>query len=518
MSPQRRLVRKIIYLVAMAVLLMVLAWLGQPATIGEGTEKGTGGGVLARLREEHNLSEAQLGEIDPTSETMKLATLGLRGVAVNILWEKSNKFKMKKDWANLAATLEQIIRLEPHFSKVWYYQGWNLSYNVSVEFDDYRERYRWVIKGIEFLKKGIRYNRNDPILYRDVGWFIAQKIGRADESKQFRQLFREDKDFHDPETVERDNWLVGKQWFRRAEEVVAMIDPDDPTKGLKKVSPVVFYSNAPMCQMNYSEYLWQDGTFGEKAQMGWRAADRDWQEFGNRPLPGLEPNTKVRLNDKETYEQQAAELVKTLEAMAPGLRDKIREERLASLTAAERKARELPPDKRTAADWELAGKAEEKLRVTHEQVARRVPGRARVQAQQIARQAVEAEKKALEIAQQRTIVNFEYWQRRAQVEQTRDAVEARELAYQAQQAKDKGDVDLARQKYEQAFAKWRQVFDNKAWPDLKTQAAFGEELVKTIYQYRRVLKLLGPREGEDLSKKIFPDILELHEKHVPDED
>ena len=85
-----------------AALLLPLSWLSQPAT----TE--SDGGILAQVREENHLSQADLGEIDPTSETIKLATLGMRGVAANILWEKANEYKREEDWTNLSATLEQI--------------------------------------------------------------------------------------------------------------------------------------------------------------------------------------------------------------------------------------------------------------------------------------------------------------------------------------------------------------------------------------------------------------------------
>ena len=47
---------------------------------------------------EYRLGQANLGEIDPASETIKLATLGLRGVAVNLLWEKANHYKKIEDW------------------------------------------------------------------------------------------------------------------------------------------------------------------------------------------------------------------------------------------------------------------------------------------------------------------------------------------------------------------------------------------------------------------------------------
>ena len=51
-----------------------------------------------------------------------------------------------------------------------------------------------------------------------MGWFISNKIGRADEKKHYRRLFKEDDDFNGSRPLDlRDNWLVGKEWFRDAE-------------------------------------------------------------------------------------------------------------------------------------------------------------------------------------------------------------------------------------------------------------------------------------------------------------
>src|SRR5262245_40006492 len=128
-------IRKIVYLCAIAALLFPLFMLGQPRTIKQP------GGVLARLRDQYDLSQAELGEIDPAGESMKLATLGMRGVAAAILWNKSIDYKRKKDWDKLSATLNQITKLQPNYTAVWENQAHNLSYNVSAEFDDYRYRY-----------------------------------------------------------------------------------------------------------------------------------------------------------------------------------------------------------------------------------------------------------------------------------------------------------------------------------------------------------------------------------------
>jgi hypothetical protein len=526
MTQQRSFVRKIVYLGVMAVLLLVLAWLGRPATIGVGNEKGSEGGWLARLRAEHGFSEADLGDIDPASETMRLATLGLRGVAVNLLWEKSNTYKMKKDWAHLAATLEQITHLEPHFTKVWTFQAWNLSYNVSAEFDDYRERYRWVIKGIEFLKRGILHNRTDALMYKDVGWFISQKIGRADEWAQFRKLFKADDDFHREDEFfsarppeDRDNWLVGKAWYRLAEIFVERVGEEHPERAIKKTTPVVFWAYWPMCQMNYCESLAKDGVFDEKARLAWEQATKDWLTFGARqlpsvPLPGRPEVMLVRMNDKAVLEKEALSAIAQLEQLKPGLREKIRKDRYAALTPAERKVYETPNDKRTTKDWEQISSIEYKLRVDHETVAFQITGDNHAKAVKLAKAALDAQMRVAEIESQRNIVNFAYWQRRADVEQTRDALDARRYLYDAQKASDDQDLGRAGELYAKAFEKWRVVLDNPKWPDLKDQEQFGGELVDFIRDYRKVLEKQIPPPPFP-KNFILQDILTRHEARTP---
>jgi hypothetical protein len=112
--------------------------------------------------------------------------------------------------------LEQMTKLQPNFYSVWDFQAHNLSYNISVEFDDYHDRYSWVMKGIEFLRQGITYNLREPRLLGRMGWFIGQKVGRADEKKQYRRLFKADDEFHERDRPgrtlpERDNWLVARE-------------------------------------------------------------------------------------------------------------------------------------------------------------------------------------------------------------------------------------------------------------------------------------------------------------------
>ena len=94
MTQNASFIRKIIYGCGIIVLLFPLFLLGQPATTSPDGSRdgssGSAGGKLAQLRSEYGLSQAELGQIDPASETMKMATLGLRAFAANILWTKAN--------------------------------------------------------------------------------------------------------------------------------------------------------------------------------------------------------------------------------------------------------------------------------------------------------------------------------------------------------------------------------------------------------------------------------------------
>ena len=107
-------------LVAIVVLLVPLSVLSQPA------DSTRAGGLLARQRAKHGLSQANLGEVDPASETMRLATLGLKNVAVTLLWDRANHYKKVEDWTNLSAALEQMTKLQPNFYSIWDFQAHNL--------------------------------------------------------------------------------------------------------------------------------------------------------------------------------------------------------------------------------------------------------------------------------------------------------------------------------------------------------------------------------------------------------
>lgn len=86
--------RKLAYLGGILVLLIPIIALGLPSDGKAGS-----GGTLAQLRTKYELGEADLGDVDPSSATMNLVLLGMRGVAVNMLYTEFDKQKDRKMWA-----------------------------------------------------------------------------------------------------------------------------------------------------------------------------------------------------------------------------------------------------------------------------------------------------------------------------------------------------------------------------------------------------------------------------------
>ncbi len=188
---------------------------------------------LGEVKQRRDLGEAAIGQIDTGSFMMKLFLLGgFRGIVADLLWIRAEDNKRDHDWDRLKTNVELITKLQPHFLSIWTFQGWNLAYNVSVEWDAPEDKYEWIKQGIKFVQEGVRKNRRSPDLIWDTAWFYYHKLGFSDESIMLRRLFRDDeeedfKTYTDPATGHRvvgnDNFKLGYGWFSRA---VGLVDDE----------------------------------------------------------------------------------------------------------------------------------------------------------------------------------------------------------------------------------------------------------------------------------------------------
>jgi hypothetical protein len=115
---------------------------------------------------------------------------GFRGLISNALWIRANNLQDEGKYFEMVQLADWITKLEPHFGQVWYYQGWNMAYNISVKFNDPADRWRWVQRGIELLRdQGIPWNPDDTLLYRELSWFFQHKMGHnLDDAHQFYKI------------------------------------------------------------------------------------------------------------------------------------------------------------------------------------------------------------------------------------------------------------------------------------------------------------------------------------------
>ena len=496
MNEQGSFYRKIIYLVLIAVLLFPISQLGAPATNDDE------GGRLAQLRAEYDLGQADLGDIDPASETIRLATLGMRGVAVSMLWSKANDYKKKEDWTNFRATLSQLTKLQPYFIKFWQYQAWNLSYNVSVELDDVRDRFHYVKRGINFLKKGIQYNRDSPYLLSDLGWFIGNKIGRADERKEYRRLFKNDPDYHPEERPleQRDNWLVSRSWYETSLSAV-----DDKKKSMGQKNPTTFYADPGRSQINYAEAIEKDGVFGEKAKSAWASAARLWKNFGTRDLKSS-MGFNIRLTGVERLTKETADLEKQLEELSQNAKKDALDAKRENLTAEQLAIFEGPKTGLTNEETDILYDAQRLMELKPSDIADQIvkssPEKVAL-ARRLAKK-ISGNRDRIRLTKNNSdVVNYEYWATRCHLEQMPEALRARELAYSARRVfKEDADLLEARRLYEESFSQWAMVL--KDHPELPLDSVSADDIMEYVGQYSSVLQQLELTLADEAVGRTFP--------------
>ena len=490
--------------------MLPMFWLSRPSTPARSDgQAGSPGGKLEELRRENKLNVEDLGEVNMAAQTMRLGAFGLDGVAQMILWQKADEYKKKKDWTNLAATLNQLIVINPHLETVWRFQGWNLAYNVSVECDNYRDRYMWVIKGIRFLENGTKYNPMSIRITWDVGWTTAQKISRSDEKLQFRQLFRKDDDFFasHPEikVAERDSWLVGKYWYLAAEQLV------EKGADLQTISPTLFYSHRPNAQAYYSENVQTDGDFGIRAKNAWNDFQAEWKAYGEKDIPSVD-GIMMRLKDEESEAVRAEGYREQLDALQPGLYKRLVDTKRARLTPEELLAVDTPFEERTADQHNIGSEASEKIRVSNTEWAQNLPVDLRTKGMKLAKLLDEASTQEKLIHRYRLIVNYKYWYLRGELETTPEIQQARKLIYDADIAFENGDLVTAKNNYDFALRLWNQVIRTDRFDEIIDEEMFGSDLRELIDKYDIILEQCNERRPAD-----FP-LREVFERTNPTDD
>jgi hypothetical protein len=301
--------RKLVYLLGMVLLLAPIVVLGRPPGREESGAR-TSGGTLATLRNEYDLGETSLGNVDPSSSTMNLVLLGFRGVAVNLLWRNALEERDEKQWAQLRATTDSIIMLQPHYIKVWDFQGWNLAYNVSAEWDNVDDRYYWVKEGGKFYMRGTDRNAHNPDLAFHTGDILGKKVGRSDEWNYFREYFLVDpnvKKYNSGPDLEfnrgydegkfSDNYLAARDWYLEANDRETKWPPQHI------MMRELFRSYPAHSYMDMADARHREGKFDRTTQETWYNGYKAWtEEYGTEEFPTAIGPVHLEVTDDEQLE------------------------------------------------------------------------------------------------------------------------------------------------------------------------------------------------------------------------
>ena len=421
----------------------------------------------------------------------------------------------------MASTLNALIKIQPNFVKVWEYQAHNLSYNISMEFDDYEYRYHWVKRGINFLRDGMPYNYRDHRMTDNLGFFTGLKIGRSDEKAQFRRLFRKDSAFHDSmsdqiepskyyagDDYKYDNWKMAYWWYQKSRLMVE--DESAP----KYSNDMLFFQKRPAQLRNQATGLQDEYESTPLIQEIWKSAEKEWFAYGSRLLMNSK-GVEITIEGMAKEEARLEEARNKLDALVPGARRRLIKQlqEIHGISDDDLRVLDIPADQRTDEDTELAHMINRRLYQLDANLHMKVasdPSLAKDPELQYSVNRAFNEVMGI-LAQIQTIdshiqtTNYRYWRKRTQAEATPEALAAHQALFRANEMRRRSifddeyelDNETGEKKilkegaislYQDAFERWAEVME--MFPDLQ-DGHMATELVLRLTDYENMLKIAG---------------------------
>jgi hypothetical protein len=153
-----------------------------------------------------------LGELPRRAAALSLG--GFRGFYAIYLWTTAEESKNLRIHDDLLDTYYRIANLQPDYPGTYSFHGWNLAWNLSVQWATAERRYEWIRHGINFLREGISRNPDALELYETMGriyyWRISDSSNRADVAYMTERVIEEDG---------AHPLLMAYRWYRQARVV-----------------------------------------------------------------------------------------------------------------------------------------------------------------------------------------------------------------------------------------------------------------------------------------------------------
>lgn len=136
-------------------------------------------GKLDQLVQTHHLRATGQIQNAPPIVTFTTVALGsFRGLLADLLWLRTISLQDEGNYFEMVQLASWITKLQPNFTGATAYLAWNMAYNISVTCSSFEDRWKWIQRGIELIRdEALEYNKEDPLLYKELGWIYQHKIG-----------------------------------------------------------------------------------------------------------------------------------------------------------------------------------------------------------------------------------------------------------------------------------------------------------------------------------------------------
>jgi len=135
-------------------------------------------GTLQR-RNEHRRIESKLTWSDPDKNALEagfLALGGFRGLVADALWIRAIRQQDSGQYYDLRLLGDIILKLQPTFSQVHGFLGYNLAYNLANKAESCDERWYWIRSGIATVERGLERNHRSHWLWYELGYYYFDRL------------------------------------------------------------------------------------------------------------------------------------------------------------------------------------------------------------------------------------------------------------------------------------------------------------------------------------------------------
>lgn len=177
---------------------------------------------IYRIKKQYNLIEENF-VFAPAEVSSGLLLSGFRGLAVDLLWLKTDLYFDSGQWYKMLPLLRMITYLQPDFIPAWELAGWHAMYNLPAYAKESGDSdfSRYIDMGIDILNEGIRRNPARYELYFTLGWYYYEK---AEDYEKAAHYFNQALKYEHPQFMDR---LIGIAYYRAG-------DMDKAVKAFKR--------------------------------------------------------------------------------------------------------------------------------------------------------------------------------------------------------------------------------------------------------------------------------------------